>query len=389
MVTTAACSGGKAPTDEAAERTVAIGVLVPLSGDLAPLGRSIRNAVQLAADQANDADRIRGWDVEVVVEDDAGAPATGLAAARTLVRNERLAAVVGTLNSPVAQEVQPVFDAAQVVMVSPANTAVALTGRDNLALQKRPYRTYFRVATTDDAQGPVAAEVAVQSLKVEKAAVLHDGSPYGTRLAAGFTERLEALGGKVVANETVAPGTPAPGETIGRLQPLRPDVIYYAGPDREAALLSSQSKLRGMKAPLFGGDGIYTASYIATAGAAAEGDLATSVGAPLEHLEGADGFAEAYGGARFDDPPSPYSAYAYDAANVVIKALAAVLPEHDAVDDDLRRALVDAVQRTKTTGVTGDIAFDDYGDIRTKSVTVYRVTNGEWKPQVTSRVDPP
>ena len=60
------------------------------------------------------------------------------------------------------------------------------------------------------------------------------------------------------------------------------DVVYYGGEYPQAGPLSKQIKAAGAKIPLVGGDGIYSATFIKLAGASATGDLATSVGAPVE-----------------------------------------------------------------------------------------------------------
>ena len=73
---------------------------------------------------------------------------------------------------------------------------------------------------------------------------------------------------------------------------------------------------------------------------AGEGDLATSVGAPTDELPSAKAFVDAYSAAGYADPYEAYGAYAYDAANVIIEALAKVLADADEIDDAVRVKLV-------------------------------------------------
>ena len=58
-------------------------------------------------------------------------------------------------------------------------------------------------------------------------------------------------------------------------------------------------KAAGLNVPLMGGDGIFSAEYIKLAGATADGDLATSVGAPTDTLPSATAFVEAYKAAGY------------------------------------------------------------------------------------------
>jgi branched-chain amino acid transport system substrate-binding protein len=162
-----------------------------------------------------------------------------------------------------------------------------------------------------------------------------------------------------------------------------PGLVYYGGEYPEASLISSQMKSGGLRVPLMGGDGIYDPTYIKVAKANAEGDYATSVGAPTDQLDSAKQFVADYKAAGYSEGYSAYGAYAYDAANVVINALAKVLPGKDKIDDSVKQAIVDAVQNTNTNGVTGAISFDQYGDTTNKVLTVYTVKGGNWVPAKT------
>jgi branched-chain amino acid transport system substrate-binding protein len=132
-----------------------------------------------------------------------------------------------------------------------------------------------------------------------------------------------------------------------------------------------------------GGDGIFSGTYITVAKEAGEGDFATSVGAPTDKLPTAKAFVDAYTAAGYADPYEAYGAYAYDAANTIIAALEKVLVDVDEIDDAVRVKLRQAVQDGSIDGVTGKVAFDQYGDTTTRVLTVYKVEGGAWKPQET------
>ena len=90
-------------------KTAKIGVIAPLSGDLAALGLGIKNSVDLAIKQANENKTIPGWTLELAAEDDEAKPDVGKNAATKLASDKDVVGVVGTLNSSVAQSVQPVL----------------------------------------------------------------------------------------------------------------------------------------------------------------------------------------------------------------------------------------------------------------------------------------
>jgi branched-chain amino acid transport system substrate-binding protein len=361
----------------AATKTVKIGVIAPLSGDLSALGLGIKNGAQLAVDQANEAKKVKGWKIELVAEDDTAKADVGAQVAAKLAADKDVVGVIGTLNSSVALQVAPILEKANIVQVSPANTGVELTGRDNLANQQRRFKNYYRVSTTDDIQGPFAANYASEELNAKNVAIIHDKKTYGQGLAEAFKGQFEKNGGKVVAAETINPGDKDFSAVLSKIKPTNPDLIFYGGEFPEASLISSQAKQQGIKAPLMGGDGVYSGKYFETAKEAAVGDLVTSVGAPTDELESAKEFVEAYNADPVlkKDPYEAYGAYAFDAANVIIEALAEALPDAKAIDDAVRTKVIEEVGNVSLDGVTGKVAFDEFGDTTTKVLTVYKGEN--------------
>jgi branched-chain amino acid transport system substrate-binding protein len=107
---------------------------------------------------------------------------------------------------------------------------------------------------------------------------------------------------------------------------VSPAAVYYGGEYPQAGPLSQQMKAAGLNVPLMGGDGIYDPAFIELAGSTANGDLATSVGAPAESLDSAKAFVEAYAAAGYKEGYSAYGTYSYDAANAIIEALKVSLP---------------------------------------------------------------
>lgn len=370
--------GTEESSESADNNIVKIGVIAPLSGSLSALGQGIKNSVDLAIKQANEEEKVPGWTIELAAEDDTAKADVGAQVATKLASDSAVAGVIGTLNSSVATQVQPILDRENIVMVSPANTAVDLTRGTDAASPKRQFESYFRVSTTDDVQGPFAANYATEDLNAKNVVTIHDKKAYGQGLVAAFTKQFTENGGKVVAAETINPGDQDFSAVLTKIKPLNADLIYYGGEYPEASLLSNQAKAQGITAPLMGGDGIYDGTYIENAKEAAEGDLCTSVGAPTDDLESAADFVEAYNEEGYADPYSAYGAYAYDAANVIIEALAEVLDGEDELTPELREEIVAAVGETDMDGVTGKVTFDEFGDTTTKVLTVYKVTDQEW-----------
>src|SRR2546423_5647001 len=383
-----ACGSNKSETQKGADgngsgKIVKIGIVAPLSGALTALGVGIRNGADLAVKQANEAKKINGWKIVLAPEDDTATPDVGANAATKLSDDKSVMAVIGTLNSSVAEKVAPILNGQKVVMVSPSNTNPSLTQGTDPNKKVRPFEYYFRVATTDAIQGPFAANFAYQTAGKRNVVVIHDKKTYGQGLALQFKAQFEKDGGKVPTVETVAPDDKDFSAVLSRVKRFNPDMIYFGGEYPAASLLTSQADQQGLKVPLMGGDGIFDKTYIDVAKEAGQGDFATSVGAPTDQLPTAKAFVDAYKAAGYADPYSAYGAYAYDAANAIIEALSKVLPDQNKIDDALRPKFRQAVQDGSIDGVTGRVAFDEFGDTTTRILTVYKVDGGAWKPQKT------
>jgi branched-chain amino acid transport system substrate-binding protein len=369
--------GGGGSSDK---KVAKIGVIAPLSGDLSALGLGIQHSVELAVKQANDSNAIEGWTLEVAPKDDEAKPDVGKNAATALAADKDVIGVVGTLNSSVSQSVQPVLSSAKITQVSPANTNPALTQGANWKTEpKRTYPGYFRTCTTDAIQGPFAARYLFEKAGIKKVATIHDKKAYGQGLVETFTEEFKAAGGQVVSAQTINPDDSNYQAVISKVKPSAPDAVYYGGEYPQAGPLSQQMKAAGLNVPLMGGDGIFDPKFIELAGKNSTNDLATSVGAPTDTLETAKKFVSDYNAAGYKDPYAAYGAYSFDAANAIIAALKESLKDADSAES-ARQATIDAMSKVSFDGVTGKVAFDQYGDTTSKVLTVYKVTGGKWAP---------
>lgn len=361
--------------------TVVIGVDAPLTGDLSALGLGIKNSVDLAVNQANKKNYVKGVTFKIEAKDDQAQPSSGQQNASAFVGDQSVLGVVGPLNSSVAQSMQKVFDDAKLVEVSPANTSPDLTQGANWQTTKaRPYKSYFRTATTDAIQGPFAAQYIYNKAKKTKVFVIDDKKTYGAGLAKTFTGEFTKLGGKVVGTEHINPDTKDFSAVATKVKNSGAQVVYYGGEYPQAGPLSKQIKSAGANIPLIGGDGIYADDYIKLAGSSATGDFATSVGAPVETLPSAKDFVANYKAAGYKEEYAAYGGYSYDSAWAIIEAVKKVVDGNGGkLPSDARAKVTAAMQNVSFDGVTGKVSFDEYGDATNKQLTVYSVKSGAWK----------
>lgn len=367
--------GGPNGDCDTSRGTLVVGLVAPLSGELASVGLGMKNSADLAVKEANDRCAVPGYHLAIQAQDDRADPRTGAAAARTLAADPSLIGVLGPFNSSVALSMQRILADASIVEISPGTTAVQLTrGTNPVRAPLRQYQTFFRTVATDAVQGPAAAAYIAEQAGRQRVAVVSDGKTYGEGIADEFAKQLATVGGTVVAR-VQAPPEASPAAAVSAVARVSPDAVFYGGEYPAGGPLSQALGAAGVTAPMMGGDGLVNPGYIEAGGR--EGDLGTSVGAPPEMLPSARGFVEAYQRAGYPDDFGSYGAFTYDAANVLIGSAAGVIGD-GTWSPASRPAMTRAVQNHSGEGVTGPISFDRYGDVVTDTVTVYRVAGGRW-----------
>ncbi|MFC8450958.1 branched-chain amino acid ABC transporter substrate-binding protein [Kitasatospora sp. NPDC057223] len=365
--------------------TLTIGVDAPLTGDLSALGLGIKNSVDLAVKQANEKNEVPGVKFQIKALDDTAKPAPGQQNATQLVADKSVIGVVGPLNSSVAQSMQQIFDDAKLVEISPANTGVALSQGEKWATgtKARPFKSYFRTATTDAVQGPFAAQYLFGEAKKTKVFLIDDQKTYGAGLAATFKGEYTKLGGTIVGEEHVNPDDRDFSAIATKVKASGAEAVYYGGEYPAAGPLSLQLKDAGANIPLMGGDGIQSGDFIKL-NPKSQGDLATAVGLPVEQLPTAAKFIADYKAAGYTDAYETYGGYSYDSAWAIIQGVKAVVAANGGkVPDGARAKVVDAVQQISFDGVTGKVSFDEYGDTTNKQLTVYAVKDAKWAVEKT------
>ncbi|MFD8642963.1 branched-chain amino acid ABC transporter substrate-binding protein [Streptomyces zaomyceticus] len=375
-------SGAAEKPGEAGNVTVTIGLDAPLTGELSALGLGIKNSADLAVKTANEKSYVKGVTFKLESLDDQAQPSAGQQNATKFVADKTVLGVVGPLNSSVAESMQKVFDDAKLVQVSPANTNPALSQGINWSTgdKKRTYKSYFRTATTDAIQGPFAAQYVYNEAKKTKAFIIDDKKTYGAGLAGTFKGEFEKLGGKVLGTEHINPDTKDFSAVATKVKSSGADVVYYGGEYPAAGPLAKQIKEAGAKVVVVGGDAIYSPEYVKLGGAAAtNGDIATSVGAPIESLDSAKEFLANYKAKGYKEAYEAYGGYAYDSTWAIIEAVKKATEGNGGKAPE-RAKVVEAMQSVSFEGVTGKVSFDEFGDTTNKQLTVYKVEGGAFKP---------
>ncbi|MEI8031424.1 MAG: branched-chain amino acid ABC transporter substrate-binding protein [Comamonadaceae bacterium] len=347
-----------------AQKVVKIGVVGPYTGGAAAYGKDFESAVKLAIEDANAAGVKLGGDAvrfELVSEDDAGDPKQAVSVATRLV-DMRVAGVVGHLQSGATIPASKLYSDAGIPQVAPAAT--------NPTLTRQGYKTAFRVIGDDLQVGAAMASYMVTKLGFKSVAVIDDRTAFGQGLADVVAKTVPTLGGKVDAREFTTDKASDFKAILTSIKGKNVQAIFYGGLNAQAGPLKRQMLDLGITAPLFGSS-ISSDDFISFAGKdAAEGTYSADSGQAIENMPGGPDFVKKFT-AKFG-PVVMYAPYGYDATNVLINAMKA------ANSADPKKYLPE-ISKLNFKGVTGPIAFDSKGDLRSAAVSFFRVKAGKWE----------
>ena len=346
-----------------AKKVVKIGFIDPLTGPTAAIGIGAKNSAKLAVQQANASGEFP-YEIQLVAEDDASDPATGVAAALKLCSDPDIIAVVSHFNSPVALATGPIFHRSGVAQIMPSSIHPDITrGND--------YKEVFRICADNIAEHNFGADLVINELGNKKWSIIYDTSSYGVNCNDNFKRSLSERGGKLLSEDGISVGTKDFRPILNKIKELKPEAIYFGGLTTEAALCKRQMHELGMDNILyFGVTGLDSETFNEIAGSAAEG---TIIVGKLALGEGSD-FIKAYKAAGFTEPYEATGPYVYDAVGIVLEALKKVGPDKTAIvnyiaDPDFQYA-----------GAIGLTKLDKDGQSVTGGLTLKVSRNGKWIP---------
>jgi branched-chain amino acid transport system substrate-binding protein len=348
-----------------AQEVVKIAHVGAVTGPVAYFGKDTENGARLAIEALNARGVVIGGKkvrFELVAEDDAGEPRQATAVAQKLV-DAKVNGVVGHQTSGTTIPASKIYYTAGIPQISHSSTSPKYT--------QQGFNTTFRVVANDTQLGRALGRYAVKGMTARRVAVIDDRTAYGQGLATEFTKGLQQQGGTVVAREFTSDKATDFNSILTKIRATKPDLVFYGGMNAVAGPMLRQMKQLGMNTKMMGGDGICSDEIAKLSGGAMADDqvvCAEAGGVEPAGKAAMDNFRAAYK-KRFGIDVQINAPYAYDAVMVLADAMvkagsaapAKYLPE---------------VAKTRYKGVTGTVAFDQYGDIRDGTLTLYTFKGG-------------
>ena len=360
-----AAPAAAAPAETPATLTVKIGHVGPTSGAIAHLGKDNENGARMAIEELNAAKLTIDGKVavfELLAEDDAADPRQGTAAAQKLI-DANVNGVIGHLNSGTTIPASQLYHTAGLVQISPSAT--------NPTYTRQGFPGVFRMVADDVHLGSTLGKYAVETLGAKSVAVIDDRTAYGQGVADEFEKGVVAAGGTVVGREFTNDKATDFNAILTTIRAKKPDVVFFGGMDAVAGPMIRQMKQLGINAKFMGGDGICTSELPKLAGDAMSDELvycAEAGGVEGDQVAVMEKFRTDFK-AKYGADVQVYAPYVYDAVHVMAKAMVAA----NSIDP---KTYLPALKAINHTGVTGNIAFDEKGDIKNGALTLMTYKGG-------------
>ncbi len=320
---------------------IKLGLIAPLTGDVAGLGADVLHGAQMAVDKINANGGINGHQIDLIAEDGRCTGADAANAAQKLVNVDKVFAIVGGLCSGETLAAAPIVEAGKIVLLSPTSSSPDVTKAGDYVFRNYP----------SDALKTTAMAKYFADNKIAKVAMITENTDFSQAFRASLKEKLPK--DAVVFDEVVDPGTKDFRTLMTRLKDIKADAFFPNGnSDSVIGPMVQQLREAGIKITAIthdAGDSVTMAKNVPEA----EGMYAINVSSSTKDPTFEKDFQTKYGDPKYG---ISFAGYAYDSVDVITQGIASGAADSVALKDWLYKMPTFA-------GVVGTFHFDSNGDV--------------------------
>ena len=370
------------PSTASAQDQLIVGALPPMTGGAAIYGPGMRDAINVALKNVNDAGGVLGQPVKVFFEDDQTNPENAVRAARKLVDLDKASVLISLLASSVTAAVAP-------LCWETKTPCIVIGSADSIT--ELPHQGYiFRTQPSISMQAARFGKVAADNLKSgDSVYMMLPQSPYSETLRQNVGGTLKEKGVEF-ASEIYDPAKTSLRTEVQKAVQSNPDVIMLGGLVPDNTVILRDLYRSNFKGRLIGlGTGINPAVLESVPPEAIEGALAMTPSPDLDATAYTE-LSDALGRKALN-----FEAQVYDQFNLAVLAAAyAKSSDGTAIRDAMKKIsqgdgekvtsvveglkLIGEGKEINYQGASGDIEFDDIGNIAAAKFLVERVEAGKF-----------
>lgn len=348
-------SRGKNQSDLSEEKDVVkIGAILPLTGDAAIYGQSMRNGLQLAFDES-----IIKNSIQLLLEDDMGKNLQATNAGQLLL-NKHVNVIIGGAQSKTADVLIPIIIKNEIPLISPGASSVDF---DKIS----PF--FFRLWPSDSYDGKIMADLIVKKLNIRDIAVFYTNSKYGEGIKKVFEDIVKRNDGNIVFSEPFTEGVKDFRTQILKIKQSGAKAVFLPGYFAEVSIILKQMKELNIDIKILGTSSFHDEKLIDYLGETMNGVIFSF---PEFDIESENNVIKEFSikyTTRYNMKPDIWAALTYDCFKVIEKALinGAKSPK------EIQKKLL---MIRDFPGVSGIFSFDEDGNV-VKSFYILTVKNGQ------------
>ena len=217
----------------AAQDTIKVGLVMPLTGVLGPVGKQAVAGVRLY--MAQHGDMVAGRKIELIVRDDASVPDNSKRITQEMLISDKVAIIGGGL-TPNVLAIAPLINESKTA------TVVMVSGT-SIVTERSPY--FVRTSWTHAQQASVLANWAAKNGSKRVTIITSDWAP-GHEASGVFADTFTRAGGEIVETLKVPLANPDFAPFLQHAHDSHPDTLFVFVPAGQAAVLAKQFVERGL-----------------------------------------------------------------------------------------------------------------------------------------------
>lgn len=344
-----------APAAAQAGDVVRIGLVSPNTGANARYGAFAQRGARLAAQEINAAGGVNGKKVEIFVGDSQCVPAEGVSATKRLIENDKVAFLIGDICSSVTLAMQPIVEAASVLLVNAASSNPQITYKAGIGGYKWSFRNY----PTDENRAAIVLKYAAEQKKFTKYAVLSVDSDYG-RGAIAFTKKyLPTFKSEILSEDYYKDGETDFRPVLAKIRSSGAQAILMYGLADTTPIIARQMLETGLagKVALVGNAEFNVANTIKAAPSVLNGAVEAAAWLPEYDSALSKQFVQRYQAAYASEMPNNHAYTHYDTMHLIAAAMKQAGSNEPA-------AVRDVMPKIKYESAVGPTTFDDHNQAR-------------------------
>ncbi len=297
------------PETEDKSGEISIGVVLPLTGHVASTGERMKQGMEFALNEINNA-QLGDTRLKFIIEDDTSTPEGAVAAFNKLIHEDGVSVIIGPATSSATRAAFPVAQENRIVAISPTAGARALGAIGDFV---------FRVPLATNIVALQGVETTYAKLNYQRVATMYNETDlFSTDRDTALRETFTAIGVEVLTTEVFQSGDTDFSAQLTRIKALEPDAIFVSALPPEKPGILIQARELDISVPFIVSS--LTSVDVEAADAAAEGAITFIGWLSTDDTPGNQAFVQNYN-MTYGTTPDVFAVASYTSVYILAEAI--------------------------------------------------------------------